>query len=120
MPAGAGLKVSHPEHVVVRDACLEVRPDARLYAGNPYCGFQADIDLPRGLRGRFDRHVVRLTPEERVRKAEAIGCYAGELEKLEGIFGVISESDVLVSEVFWTPALDSASTEDMRAPRARG
>lgn len=103
VPAGAGLEVSHPEHVVVRDACLSVRPDAHLYADNPYCGFTAEVDLPEGVRGSFERRVVHLGAGERARKAEAIRCYGGELPKLERIFGPLSDPDALVAEVFWAP-----------------
>jgi hypothetical protein len=102
-PAGTGFGVSHPEHVVVRDACRAVRPDARLYADNPYSSFSPDAELPDAVGVGFERQVVILSSEQRRLKAEAIRCYAGELSKLERHFGPISDADALIAEVFWIP-----------------
>jgi hypothetical protein len=94
---------SNPEHVVVRDACLSVRPDARLYADNPYCHFRGDVELPVALGIGLTRSVVSLSQKQREQKAEAIRCNAGELAKLEGIFGPCTDPALLEFEVFWAP-----------------
>jgi hypothetical protein len=91
------------EHGVVRDACLAIRPDAYLYADNPYWQFRDDPELPLGWGIGLRRCVVELTSEQRERKAEAIRCYAGELTKLERIFGPCADPDHLEYEVFWAP-----------------
>jgi hypothetical protein len=44
---------------------------------------------------------VALDETTRTRKAEAIGCYAGELRNLEASFGPLTEPDVLRQEAFW-------------------
>ena len=51
----------------------------------------------------LERHVVELTPEQRARKAQAIACYAGEVAKLEAVFGSITDEERLAFEVFWLP-----------------
>ena len=101
VPAGVGLDGVHPEHVTVRDVCLALRRDARLYADNPYSHF-TDIE-PHGMPEGLERTVVELTPEQRLRKARAIHCYTGELRKLAGLFGSFANPDRLRFEVFWEP-----------------
>jgi hypothetical protein len=100
VPAGVGLVHVNAEHVVVRDACLSVRPDARLYADQPYSQFRRDSELP----GALERAAVELRPEQRLRKARAIACYAGEVDKLERVFGSITDEARLPYEVFSMPA----------------
>ena len=96
----------HRDHVLVRDACLELRPDARLYADQPYCLFRQAIGLPAGLRDRYaDADDVLLSTGQRQRKAEAIAAYAGEVRKLDRAFGIrLTDPDVLVRETFWQAA----------------
>jgi len=103
IPAGVGIEHVNPEHCVARDACLSIRPDARLYADNPYCHFRPDIELPAGIGVGLTRTVVPLTSEQRSRKAEALRCYAGELAKLEELYGPCTDPDRLQYEVFWAP-----------------
>lgn len=105
IPAGCGIKHVNSEHCSVRDACLSVRPDARFYADNPYCHFRRDVVLPAGLGIGFTRTVISLSPGQRARKAEAIKCYAGELAKLEAVFGPCTEADRLKFEIVWEPSL---------------
>jgi len=107
LPAGIaapGRRV-HGDHVFVRDACLELRPDACLYADQPYCLFGQGLELPGGLRGRYpDADDILLTPAQRDRKAEAIAAYRGEVPKLDRAFGIrLTDPDVLVRETFWQP-----------------
>jgi len=73
-PAGIG----NPDHVLVRDAVLAVRPDAVLYA-----------DLPYALRHGFGRHGrdIWLDDAAAARKIAAARCYATQLEQLAADFG---------------------------------
>jgi len=107
-PAGVGVEHVNAEHVVVRDACLAVRPDARLYADQPYSLFRADSELPAAL----DRRLVELTPAQRAGKARAIACYAGEIDKLERTYGSITDEARLLYEIFW------ATSPGARSPGA--
>ena len=89
LPAGIGVPGGrvHGDHVFVRDACLEIRPDARLYADQPYCLFRPGLELPEGLRDRYsDADDILLTPPQRERKAEAIAAYHGEVPKLDDAY----------------------------------
>ena len=77
LPAGIGAPGGrvHGDHVFVRDACLEIRPDARLYADQPYCLFRPGLQLPEGLRDRYSAaDDVLLTPVQRERKAAGDRC----------------------------------------------
>jgi LmbE family N-acetylglucosaminyl deacetylase len=103
VPAGVGVICRNPEHALVRDACLKLRPDAILYADNPYSDFRSDAGLPPEFRDRYQRRVIELDSEQRSVKSAAIRCYAGELAKLEGTFGTITDPDRLVYEVLWEP-----------------
>jgi LmbE family N-acetylglucosaminyl deacetylase len=103
-PAGVGLAYVNEEHGVVRDAVLALRPDARLYADQPYCQFRDDTELPAELAdGRFATP-VRLAHEQRLRKLAALRCYAGELPKLERSFTPFLTPERLEYELFWAPA----------------
>ena len=105
LPAGIGVPGGrvHGDHVFVRDACLEIRPDARLYADQPYCLFRPGLQLPEGLRDRYsEADDVLLTPPQRERKAEAIAAYHGEVPKLDHAYGIrLTDPDILVRETFW-------------------
>ncbi len=104
VPAAIGTKqsgFSNGEHALVRDACLLARPDAVLYADNPYALFRKDVSLPASLAAGRRRVVVALEAEQRERKAAAIRCYAGELVKLERMFGPCADPARLNYEVFW-------------------
>ncbi len=113
-PAGIGLKHVNQEHVRVRDAVLEVRPDACLYADQPYCLFRPEAELPAGLRGGLEVHHVSLSVAQRERKARAIHCYLGELPKLEAIFGRFGAAEFLEHETLWLPRWCSAPRTDRR------
>jgi hypothetical protein len=93
------------EHVRVRDAGLRIRPDAWLYADQPYNHFRAGLELPADLRDRYgDMEEALLSLHQRERKARALGCYAGELEKLVKAFGLeLTDPAVLTRETFWRP-----------------
>ena len=93
------------EHVRVRDAGLRIRPDARLYADQPYNHFRAGLELAPDLRDRFgEAQEVLLSPVQRERKAAALACYAGELRKLAEAFGLeLTDPTVLTRETFWQP-----------------
>ncbi len=109
LPAGIAVPGgrAHGDHVFVRDACLELRPDARLYADQPYCLFSQAIELPAGLRDHYAGadHAL-LTRRQRERKAEAIAAYDGEVPKLDRGFGIqLTDPDTLVRETFWRPVV---------------
>ena len=100
-PAAIALgRPPHSDHVVVRKAVLAGRPDAVLYADQPYCRFRADTRTEEPGRAR---DLVELDEGMRVRKAEAIRCYAGELPILESpeLFGPFATPDRLAFELFW-------------------
>ena len=99
-PAGIGEPHVNREHIVVRDAVLSLRPDAWLYADQPYCNFSPATELPGSPR---ERVLVTLPDELRSSKAEAIRRYAGELWKLERDFGAFARPDRLAYEVLWSP-----------------
>jgi hypothetical protein len=101
VPAAVFIRSSNTEHALVRDAALAVRPDARLYVDQPYCQFRSDVPLlPQLSKGR-SLQAVSLGDTTRRRKAEAIGCYTGELPNLEAFFGPLTDPDVLRQEAFW-------------------
>jgi len=91
------------EHVRVRDAGLRIRPDAWLYADQPYNHFREGVELPPHLRDRFgERQDVLLSLAQREGKARALACYAGELPKLVKAFGLeLTDPAALVRETFW-------------------
>ena len=91
------------EHGLVRDTVLALRPDARLYADQPYCGFRGDLELPPALAAGRVGWRSDLSTAQRTAKAEAIRCYAGEVPKLERVFGRFAAPDCLSHEVFWAP-----------------
>jgi GlcNAc-PI de-N-acetylase len=102
-PAGIGLRHVNKEHGRVRDAVLSLHPDAVLYADQPYCGFGTEATLPANIAAGRVADVVALSPEQRERKARAIRCYTGELQKLERpeSFGPFADSGNLAHEVLW-------------------
>ena len=112
VPAGTGAIQKNTEHRVVRDAVRRLRRDCWLYADQPYSNFAQTVRLPWRLRaGRamrrsrsgLDPFPVRLSDEEQEWKAAAIRCYAGELSKLEWIFGPLTLPGRLEYELFWIP-----------------
>lgn len=102
-PAGIAERHVNEEHVRVRDVVLSMRPDARLYADQPYCQFRPSFDLRVELAEGRVPHVVELPPAAREHKAQAIRCYTGELPKLEAHFGPFATPDRLAYELFWLP-----------------
>ena len=114
VPAGIGVIHVNQEHIALRDACLSVRPDCCLYADQPYSQFRRDPQLPQGLGSGFERRVIRLTGRQRERKAQAVGSYAGEIDKLELTFGPITDPSRLRHEVFWIPAGTTGGLSEAR------
>jgi hypothetical protein len=53
--------------------------------------------------GGYAAELVSLSPEKRTRKARAVACYAGELAKLESIYGAFAAPDHLEHELYWRP-----------------
>jgi hypothetical protein len=100
-PAGVGITIVNREHGLVRDAVLATRPDARLYADQPYSQFRPDTALDAELRGRRTALAVRLSPAQRRSKLAAIRCYEGELPKLEQAFTPFTTESRLEYELFW-------------------
>ena len=107
LPAATATHEDHvnKEHVRVRDAGLRIRPDAWLYADQPYNLFRAGLELPPDLRDRFAAaEEVQLSLTQRERKASALACYAGELQKLVNRFELeLVDPAVLTHETFWQP-----------------
>ncbi len=101
VPAAVFLRGQHEEHVRVRDVCLSIRPDATLYADQPYCLFTSDVQLSAQLSDGRKHMRIQLTPEQREQKAAAIRCYGGELAKLESFFGACTDPDRLLEEALW-------------------
>jgi hypothetical protein len=102
VPAGVGVEHVNREHVLVRDACLAVRDDCCFYADQPYSHFRDDTELPSDLTAVRSRRLVTLSEDQRLAKARAIACYAGEVAKLERAFGPITEPPRLSHEVYWS------------------
>lgn len=101
-PAGVGRNV-HPDHVMVRDAVLQVRRHTVLYADQPYCKFPGDLDLVEGRPG-YERELATLTRAEAEKKARAIGCYVGEVQRLSLGKRLKRPSKEFLYEVLWYPA----------------
>jgi hypothetical protein len=128
LPAGIG---GHRDHLLVRQAGAVLASrgmNVRLYADLPYAvihGWPRWIDAPRGDRTN-DRasalwardlqalhsqvgdpiqqaRVVRLTPEERARKAEAVRRYATQIGSINAELarGRLDEDSAFAYEVYW-------------------
>ena len=96
-PAAIG---AHPDHVLVRDAVLSVRPDARLYADQPYT-LVYGWELPRATKnGRLARRVV-LAPAARLRKLTAVRQYRTQLRGLSEGLGFGADAHGVALELFW-------------------
>jgi hypothetical protein len=101
-PAGFFLGADHP---LVREAALELRPDARIYADHPHAGIwglpswvtgdaaDGSLDVDAAWRqamddagidlGSLDPEVHALDDESFARKLEAVRCYGTQVEALE-------------------------------------
>jgi hypothetical protein len=103
------------DHRLVRDAVLQVRPDATLYAELPYAlsedrGFTLPRDVRRPLRRQREQ---RLASELLADKIASVRCYSTQLAPLLAIFGDFLAGDELGREVLWdAPAV---LTADVRA-----
>ncbi len=107
-PAGVGREVVHPDHATVRDVVTRLRPDAVLYADQPYCRFPADLDVA-GERTGYTREIVTISGEAARRKVAAIRCYAGEVQRLEGLAERMTRpEEEFRHEVLWWPALTTS------------
>ncbi len=116
-PAGVSAWSSNPlrryrrrrrpsDHLIVRDATLAVRPDARLYAELPYAlsrdrGFVAPPDV---RRRKPDEHRASLEPALAAEKIESVRCYATQIAPLEEVFGDFVTAEALGTEVWWGDA----------------
>ena len=106
-PAGVGRHV-HPDHVMVRDAVLQVRPRAVLYADQPYCRFPRDLELA-GPGPGYERRLAILTVAEAEKKARAIACYVGEVQLLSLGKRLERPAKEFLYEVLWYPTHGNAS-----------
>jgi hypothetical protein len=141
VPAGIG---GHRDHLLVRQAgaVLASRGMAvRLYADMPYAvvhGWPRWIDAPEGDRTNDQAsalwalhlealrlqvgdpirqaRVVRLAPEERARKAEAVRRYATQITTLNAEFarGRLDEDSAFAYEVYWELQRDPAMSPVMQ------
>ena len=102
-PAGTGRKNRHTDHVRVRELVMGVRPDASLYADQPYFRFPADLDaLP--VEAGYTTDVVRLSVEQAKRKVAAISCYVGEVPRVDDMaLRLDHAAEEFLYEVFWHP-----------------
>lgn len=143
-PAGIG---GHADHVLVRQAGAVLASrgmNVRLYADMPYSvryGWPGWIDAPDGRRNKdratayWARHlqplgladaidratVVRLTPDERARKAAAIRQYATQVDALSaGRMQGCLDAEALTHEVYWQLPTSSTrqATAAVQAPSA--
>jgi LmbE family N-acetylglucosaminyl deacetylase len=96
----APLAFLNTDHMRVRDAVVELRPDAVLYVDLPYA-ISAEPPLEVPGRGRED---VELSPDELERKLEACRLYAGELPRLRPSHGDFLSDRRMGRETFWLPA----------------
>jgi LmbE family N-acetylglucosaminyl deacetylase len=91
------------DHVIVRDALLEVRRDLRFYADLPYSlgdGFDLPLELdPRDLAPRD----IVLDPQTAARKLEAVRCYRTQLVALVAGHGEFVSVAGLARERVWDP-----------------
>jgi LmbE family N-acetylglucosaminyl deacetylase len=109
-PADAGIRTNHQDHRAVRDIVLQLRPDASLYADQPYCKFPTDLGLLLTPTG-YDKEVVVLTSEQAERKARAISCYVGEVERLDGLRKRLKRpNEEFIHEVVWHPHIPAAGS----------
>jgi len=91
------------DHRLIRDAALQVRPDATLYAELPYAlskdrGFTLPRDACRPPRRQREH---RLPPEQLADKIASVRCYSTQLDPLVAIFGDFLAGDRLGREVLW-------------------
>jgi LmbE family N-acetylglucosaminyl deacetylase len=99
------LRRRRSDHELVRDAVLEVRRDAVLYADLPYARrARGGFTLPRGLEADRRRRVTRLDGAALDEKLEASRCYESQLPQLRRLFGDFLDAATLGVEVYWTPA----------------
>lgn len=100
-PAGKGKKNHHTDHVRVRELVTEVRPDASLYADQPYFRFPADLDALPDEMG-YAIEVVRLSVDQATRKATAISRYAGEVPRIDDLGSRLDRpAEEFSYEVLW-------------------
>jgi LmbE family N-acetylglucosaminyl deacetylase len=98
-PAG----IHNPDHKLVRDAVLAVRPEATLYADLPYA-LHPDLggfELPPEVPARTERRELRLDERSAAAKVEACLRYSTQLRQLTDFFGNFINSDALGLEVVW-------------------
>lgn len=93
----APLAFENEDHLRVREAVLSVRPDAVLYVDLPYA---LRAEPPEAVPGR-SRREVQLSAGELERKLEACRRYAGELTRLEPLFGDFLADPRMGREAFW-------------------
>jgi LmbE family N-acetylglucosaminyl deacetylase len=102
-PAAQGRVNRHPDHLRVRALVMQVRPDASLYADQPYFQFPADLDALPVEKG-YAYEVVRLKKDEAKRKANAIACYTGEVARMGNLGSRLDHpADEFLFEVLWQP-----------------
>lgn len=110
--AGAGqvlapCALANPDHRLVRDAVLSLRPGATLYADLPYALHPKTIGfaLPADVDGssRVERR-VQLSPDLIEEKLAAVRCYTTQVRQLADDFGDFLDAGGLGLEVYWAPA----------------
>jgi LmbE family N-acetylglucosaminyl deacetylase len=95
----------HDDHKLVRDAVLQVRSRATLYADLPYAlapgrgGFGLPADVDHAGRHQDLRHLDTAVVR---RKIEAVGCYQTQLAQMHAIFGDFVNPAGLGQEAYWT------------------
>jgi LmbE family N-acetylglucosaminyl deacetylase len=109
------------DHTLVRDAVLEVRPDATLYADLPYALHRpGGFALPRAVSGANRREErSQLADELAAQKIEAVRCYRTQLRQLVERFGDFITLSGLGSEVYWARSdTDRSDRRTISATRA--
>jgi LmbE family N-acetylglucosaminyl deacetylase len=94
----------NPDHLLVRDALLQIRPDLRFYADLPY-SLSDGFELSPGLDARelIPRDVV-LDEAAAERKLAAVRCYRTQLAALVDGHGDFGNGAALAYERTWEPA----------------
>ena len=114
------LRPRRSDHTLVRDAVLELRPDATLYADLPYAlARPGGFALPRAVDGANRREErSHLDDELAAQKIEAVRCYRTQLRQLVDRFGDFINPAGLGLEVYWArSASDQSDRRTISATR---
>ncbi|HEV2592443.1 MAG TPA: hypothetical protein VGU02_11175 [Gaiellaceae bacterium] len=99
----APMGLGHPEHMIVRDAVLTLRPDATLYADLPFAfAVDPEVELVNDLTSARQRSERLLSLSNHARKLDACDCYRSQLDGLTALHGSFRTTAGLRTEVLWS------------------